>query len=267
MVESYKYSHIDSTLKVAELERLKRQAQMFWPNELAMLSRLDLKRATSGADIGCGHGFVSALIASTFPQIKLCGLDISEELISTARSVHGDIENLEFAIGSAYDIKLPDDSQDFIYSRLVYQHLSNPEKAIGEAFRICAPGGQIGILDIDSELQLYSENPPALKTLLSEISKAQRERGGNREIGRQLPLLLKEAGFSNIDIVLEPISTLQIPLEQFCAITMGFAEWFIADDRGRQIYTAALNELTNLKKPIFAMLAVMFVYGRKLPNA
>lgn len=263
-MESYKFSDIQSSQQQAEFERLKQQASAFWDKESALLSKVEIQKAITFADIGCGPGFITSLISTLNPKLMLTGIDISEQLIDSAKQFHSDKKNIQFLHGSAYETGIQENSQDFVYSRLVYLHLAQPELAAKEAFRICSRGGKIAILDLDSQLQLYSENLPAVFGLLEAISASQKAKGGNREIGRRLPILLEQAGFRDIQLSLEPISTLDVSLETFAAITMGFAEWFIEDEKGKQLFAAALQELKSIDKSIFGLITVMFVTGKKL---
>ena len=53
------------------------------------------------ADIGCGHGFSTSLIAETYKNAKVVGIDPHKPSIDEAKKYNGNLENLEFKVGSA----------------------------------------------------------------------------------------------------------------------------------------------------------------------
>ena len=60
------------------------------------------------ADIGCGHGHSTRLMAEAFPNSRFIGIDIHAPSIEAARShaaAHGEIVNLTFEVGNALDFR------------------------------------------------------------------------------------------------------------------------------------------------------------------
>jgi 2-polyprenyl-3-methyl-5-hydroxy-6-metoxy-1,4-benzoquinol methylase len=67
-----------------------------------------LKAGALVADVGCGHGHTTILMAKTFPNSHFIGIDPHEPSIEAARlhaASHADIENLTFAVGSAQELE------------------------------------------------------------------------------------------------------------------------------------------------------------------
>jgi len=65
-----------------------------------------LKAGALVADVGCGHGHTTRLMAQAFPRSRFIGMDIHAPSIDAARlhaAVHGRIPNLEFEVASAQD--------------------------------------------------------------------------------------------------------------------------------------------------------------------
>ncbi len=93
---------------------------------------------------------------------------------------------------------LPEASFDFAYARLVFQHLPDPVAAARAIGRLLKPGGKLVLLDIDDKMHLFDpEDPPEVKAITERFIEEHKQKGGNRNIGRQLLRILREAGFTN----------------------------------------------------------------------
>jgi len=66
------------------------------------------------ADIACGEGFGSALLARSAATV--IGIDIDTEIILHAGNKHKTISNLSFAVGDCRSLPLKDHSVDLIIS-------------------------------------------------------------------------------------------------------------------------------------------------------
>jgi 2-polyprenyl-3-methyl-5-hydroxy-6-metoxy-1,4-benzoquinol methylase len=63
-----------------------------------------LRRGAKAADIGCGHGISTVLMAQAYPQSKVCGFDYHEASIERAKEIaeaEGVAENTEFEVAIA----------------------------------------------------------------------------------------------------------------------------------------------------------------------
>jgi ubiquinone/menaquinone biosynthesis C-methylase UbiE len=89
-------------------------------------------------DVGCGTGEGSLFLAREFPQARVRGLDISEEMISVARAKVGlDPEGrIAFKVGDASSLPYPDDSFDLVAQL-------NMPPFFAELARVLRPGGQV----------------------------------------------------------------------------------------------------------------------------
>ena len=80
-------------------------------------------------DVGAGTGFLTE--AASRKARKVIALDFSESMISEARTkLVG--RNVEFRIGSAEQIPLPDASVDAVIGNMVLHHCPSPETAVKE---------------------------------------------------------------------------------------------------------------------------------------
>lgn len=110
------------------------------------------------ADIGCGPGLLTTLIAQKFPQLKVLGLDTAQEMIKTANANAislGFKGRVEFREGNIRSLPLPDHALDFAISSLSLHHWSEPERGLAEIHRVLKPGGQLLWIDMRRDSRLF----------------------------------------------------------------------------------------------------------------
>ena len=92
-------------------------------------------------DLGCGGGLVTEEIARHFPNRNVTGYDISEGALNQARSHGATLVNLNYKVGSLYQIPLPENSVDGVIVSDVFEHLDDLPRALSEIHRVLKPGG------------------------------------------------------------------------------------------------------------------------------
>jgi ubiquinone/menaquinone biosynthesis C-methylase UbiE len=110
------------------------------------------------ADIGCGPGLLTMLIARKFPQLKVLGLDAAQEMITTANKNAlslGFKGRVEFREGNIRSLPVPDQSLDFAVSSMSLHHWSDPERGLAEIHRVVKPGGQVLLFDMRRDSRLF----------------------------------------------------------------------------------------------------------------
>jgi ubiquinone/menaquinone biosynthesis C-methylase UbiE len=105
------------------------------PYTESLLERAGLSQGMHVADIGCGTGNVSFLMASKVGLFgSVCGVDMSEAQLDIARSQATSLKksNVRFICGNAYNTGLSKESFDLVYCRFLLMHLNRPGDALQE---------------------------------------------------------------------------------------------------------------------------------------
>ncbi len=106
-------------------------------------------------DVACGEGYGSHLLGRRARRVL--GVDNSPETIEHARAKYGR-ENVEFQVGSAEAIPLPDRSVDAVVTFETIEHLRAPGPFLAEIRRCLGPRGVLVISSPDREP--YQEATP-----------------------------------------------------------------------------------------------------------
>lgn len=151
-------------------------------------------------DCGCGRGSITIGLAGLFPEARVIGIDIGDGVIAAARhdaEVAG-LGNIEFRIGSAYQLPLDDDGCDVVFANAVIQHLARPELAVDEFYRVLRPGGVIGLRDDDRGSMVLAPITAAMTEALAIMDWYLVDSEGDPFAGRRHRERLAAAGFGEI---------------------------------------------------------------------
>jgi len=208
-----------------ELERLKLQARIALSLEQDIWTHAGLASGMDVLDLGCGPGVISCELARRIgPDGRVTGLDVSAELIAVAGQIRTSEQavNVTFATGSAYNLPFSDNQFDFIYARLLFQHLRDPQRALAQVRRVLKPGGIFCLLDVDDNWTSFAPASAAFIRFIRMAGAAQRRRGGNRMIGSQAYGLLAAAGFVDVATRIYPLTSETIGIRAFLGVAVMF---------------------------------------------
>ena len=124
-----------------------------------------LKPGMSLLDCGCGPGTMTMGLAEVVAPGEVVGIDIESGEIERAKAnaQEGGVTNVDWRVASAYEIPFPDASFNAVFSHTLLEHLSEPEKAVREMYRVLKPSGVIGLRDSDWGGYLMAPHYPILE--------------------------------------------------------------------------------------------------------
>jgi SAM-dependent methyltransferase len=174
---------------------------LYGPGTRRLLLDAGLRRGMRVADLGCGVGMVTALLAELVgPEGLVVGIDASAEQLAEARGLlNGGGANARFVEGSATDTGLPHGSFDLVYCRFLLIHLTEPERALREMRALLKPGGILVCEDGDLTAS-GSEPPSALGAFADLWGRLGPSRGVDYTLGRRLFQMVLAAGFPEPEI-------------------------------------------------------------------
>tara|TARA_R110002096_G_scaffold148372_3_gene309049 strand:- start:3751 stop:4641 length:891 start_codon:yes stop_codon:yes gene_type:complete len=113
-------------------------------------------------DVGTGTGALASALLAHGPQVRVTGIDPSENYLSYADREVGD-ERAAFVVGDAQAMEFAAASFDQCLSLLVVNFIPDPKKAVGEMIRVTKRGGVIAAAVWD-----YSDGMQMLRVFWDE---------------------------------------------------------------------------------------------------
>ncbi|HEX3251091.1 MAG TPA: class I SAM-dependent methyltransferase, partial [Pyrinomonadaceae bacterium] len=109
----------------AAVNRLRILHNVYGPGARELLVRAGIKPGMTVADLGCGTGMVTQLLAELVgPTGAVIAVDYSGAQVEQARALlPPDVTNVRFIEASATDTGLPREAFDLVYCRFLFIHL------------------------------------------------------------------------------------------------------------------------------------------------
>lgn len=170
-------------------------------NKARTLALADIQPGMIVLDAGCGTGVDVATMAQLVGASgHVYGVDFSEAMIASARQ-RIDLNNspVTFQQASIYQLPFEDNFFDRVRADKVFQHLAEPEMALGELFRVTKPGGKIITADPDHDSLIIDTPFTEVNEAFVRFRSRHMAQGG---IAHQMYRLLKSLGMS--DVFVEP---------------------------------------------------------------
>jgi ubiquinone/menaquinone biosynthesis C-methylase UbiE len=155
----------------------------------AYLDAMDLPPAAAVLDLGCGTGVVTRALAARAGTVL--GVDQSPEFIAAAERLAGD-DRVEFAVGDAHALDLPDAAFDAVVAHTLVSHVRDPSAVLAEAARVVRPDGTVAVFDGDYASLTFGCSDPELGAAMEQALQATLMSAPR--VLRELPRMLPAAG-------------------------------------------------------------------------
>jgi ubiquinone/menaquinone biosynthesis C-methylase UbiE len=171
-------------------------ARLFIPQETIkgrLIARARLATGQCVLDLGAGSGTLAIMIKRVAPDVTAIALDGDSEILAVAQEkASRSGVAIHFHLGNASDLPYAGESIDRIFSSLVFSLLNNDDKqrAIGEAYRVLAGGGELHIADFGPPQTQWARLVAPLVGRFEPIS-------GN--LSGLIPAMCQAAGFESVD--------------------------------------------------------------------
>lgn len=182
-----------------EVKRLDIQARIFEKETLQTLRLAGIKKGMRCLDLGCGTGTTSLLLGYLVGKSgEVIGLDVNQERIRICkrRVARKGINNVKFVLAGVYDTKFKDSSFDFVFSRFLFQHLTDPQRALKEMLRITRKGGIVATEEFVHGSWLSYPYDPDVERLTQSYIKLAQLAGSDPFIARDLYKFFAKVGLN-----------------------------------------------------------------------
>jgi len=108
-------------------------------------------------DLGCGPGYLAVEMAQQAPELRVTGVDLSNEMLAEAEDYaqrQNMAQSVSFRSGDVQELPFADGSVDLVVSTLSLHHWRDPVAALDEVARVLRPGGSFLIFDLRRDLAL-----------------------------------------------------------------------------------------------------------------
>jgi ubiquinone/menaquinone biosynthesis C-methylase UbiE len=187
----------------SEIYRLRHQANLNPEKETRNLKSFGLCDGMSVLEVASGPGFVTEWLSRSVPNGSITCVEIDPTLIEHAEGYLKDKVSCPYRIheGSVMNLEFPDNTFDFAFVRLLFEHLEDPAAAAKEVMRTLKPGAKLVVAEGDYAFNNITDPYiPEVQPIREKLVQLQQAQGGKSMIARGLYRILKSVGLENIDL-------------------------------------------------------------------
>jgi len=188
----------------SEADRLEFQSSFPKYDFKSEFKNFDPKEGQRILDAGSGSGIVLRHFSKLYPESTFVGSDMSGERVSEARERAQNLSNLSFQVEDLRELSFSENTFDHVLSRYVVEHVPKAEigQVFSEIFRVLKSTGEFHCVDFDGPIFNLFPCPPVVSRVLDALAFSPQL---DLWIGRKIPYLMNEAGFTNIKWRIETI--------------------------------------------------------------
>ena len=268
----YEASSVNINLE-SELKLLYNQANLNPEKEARVLRQFGLRDGMSLLEVASGPGFVTEWLSGLVPSGSITCLEIDPILIEHAEEHLKDKAGATYRIvqGTVMNMGFPDNTFDFAFVRLLFEHLEDPIGAAKEIMRVLKPGGRLVVAEGDFAVNIITDPHIAeVQPLREKLMMIHHSQGGNVMMGRGLWRVLKKAGLQNLDLEAVVSHSGDKGLEWFYPtlnpnrLANEVKSGAVAKQE-QEILVAAINRFMSSEDP-FYMRMILMACGQKPPQ-
>lgn len=151
-------------------------------------------------DIGCGPGTITLGLAQAVAPGFIIGIDHDQTHIEMAKKLAAErrVANVAFHTGDALSLPFDENIFDAVFENDMFTHLSvQADMAAKEVYRVLKPNGLFAARDVEADAVVWGSKTDLLKELDRLFIDWHQSRGSDITLGKQLPAILRRAGFTN----------------------------------------------------------------------
>jgi SAM-dependent methyltransferase len=166
----------------------------------AFIEFLNIAAGSRVLEVGSGLGILAADVAAAAADVEVVGVELSAAQIAAAPPRAG----VTWLQGDAHALEFPDGSFDLVYARYLLEHVADPGRVLREMRRVTRRGGLVAVCENDVSLLRIDPPCPSFDRAWETFTRFQAALGGDGLIGRRLFRLFREAGFSDVELSVQP---------------------------------------------------------------
>lgn len=191
------------TLSDAEVARYQWMAERAHDGEAAHWAAAGIQPGATVADVGCGPGATSAVLAALVgPGGQVWAVDQDEQAVAAATALAAKlgVDNVRCQVGAANATGLEPASVDVVMMRHVLAHNGGREQAIVDHLAsLLKPGGCVYLVDILGPAMRFRSSQETWGDLSERYWEFQTARGNDMSIGLRLGELVTRAGLELVE--------------------------------------------------------------------